>query len=232
MRPRFARNFMRNSRSLLAKSALSPNKITSEQCANSRAGSRHLHQRCLVILIDEYDAPLTKCLTNRALFDEVLAAMNEFFLTLSSNVGCLRFFFVTGITRLGSKRLFSAREDLQDISLEPRYGTLIGFTEEELQKYFPLYIDQAADALRISRDTALEDLKANYGGYCFDEKALHRVYCPWSILSFLKRPDRGFQNYWFSSGGKPWVLGKYFSHHTLPKPIDFEGTLPKAVKYA
>ena len=180
-----------------------------------------LAPKSLVILIDEYDAPLTKCLTNRALFDEVLAAMNEFFLTLSSNVGCLRFFFVTGITRLGSKRLFSAFEDLQDISLDPHYGTLLGLTEEELKQYFSDYLDQAADALQIDRETVLEGLKANYGGYCFDEKALHRVYCPWSVLSFLKRPDRGFQNHLFVSGGNPWILGRYFPHHDFPKPIVF-----------
>lgn len=63
--------------------------------------------------------------------------------------------------------------------------------------------------------------KSYYDGFSFDERARHHVYCPWSVLNFLNRPDRGFQNYWYSSGGQPSVLMKYLFNHALSQPITY-----------
>ena len=73
----------------------------------------------------------------------------------------------------------------------------------------------------MSPDTVRSELKDYYDGFSFDERARHHVYCPWSVLNFLNRPDRGFQNYWYSSGGQPSVLMKYLSNHALSQPITY-----------
>ena len=180
-----------------------------------------LEPRSLVIVIDEYDAPLTQCLTDMMLFNRVRSVMSQFFLILKANDGCQRFFFMTGITKFSHTSIFSAFNNLQDISLDPLYGSLLGYTEEELHRYFLPHIQKAAECLGISQDQVFEELRLYYDGFCFDEKAQHHVYCPWSVLNFLNRPDRGFQNYWYASGGQPAVLMNYLLHHPLSQPIAY-----------
>lgn len=76
----------------------------------------------------------------------------------------------------------------------------------------------------MSREHLLEELKAKYDGFSFDEKTEHHVYCPWSVLNFLNRPDRGMQNYWYASGGQPAVLKKYLANHALSRPMAYSET--------
>ena len=181
-----------------------------------------LEPSCLVVLIDEYDAPLTNCLDQPNLFKEVRSAISELFLTLKSNEGCLRFFFMTGITKLSNTSIFSAFNNLEDISLYPKYGTLLGYTEEEIKLYFKDYLSRAAAQLGMAEDQILEQLRANYDGFSFDQNASSHVYCPWSVLKFFNYPELSFQNYWYASGGQPSVLKKYLMNHELEKPISFD----------
>lgn len=77
----------------------------------------------------------------------------------------------------------------------------------------------------ITAEEVFSELKRNYDGFAFDEKASIRVYCPWSVLCFLSRPDRGFQNYWFESGGQPTVLLRYLKNHALQSPIAYKQSI-------
>ena len=183
-----------------------------------------LQPSSLVILIDEYDAPLTQCLDRPDLFEKVRSVLSEFHLILKSNEGCLRFFFMTGITKFSNTSIFSAFNNLQDISLDPLYGDLLGYTDQEIRTFFSPHLDRAAAALSMSREHLLEELKAKYAGFSFDEKAEHHVYCPWSVLNFLNRPDRGMQNYWYASGGQPVVLKKFLANHALSRPMAYSET--------
>lgn len=183
-----------------------------------------LEPRSLVILIDEYDAPLTQCLNKPELFQEIRSVMSEFFSTLKSNDRCQRFFFMTGITKFSNTSIFSAFNNLEDISLIPRYGTLLGYTDSEIRHYFGGHIKNAAQLLGITEEALLANLKENYDGFSFDKKAENRVYCPWSILSFLKEPDGDFPNYWYSSGGQPSVLQNFLVNHALANPLSFGET--------
>ena len=112
-----------------------------------------------IILIDEYDAPLTSCLDQRNLFKEVRSTMSELFLTLKSNEGCLRFFFMTGITKLSNTSIFSAFNNLEDISLYPKYGTLLGYTEEEIKHFFQDYLSRAAKQLSLTENQMMDQLR-------------------------------------------------------------------------
>ncbi len=181
----------------------------------------NLPTNSLVILIDEYDAALTVCLDSLTLLNEIKKVMSRFFLVLKANEGCLRFFFMTGITKFSNTSIFSAFNNLVDISMDPKYGTILGYTESELKKNFGDYLNRASDVLLLSPQELIVQLRRHYNGFCFDEEAATSVYCPWSVLNFLNRPERGFQNYWYQSAGQPSVLLKYLSHHPLSEPMSY-----------
>ena len=179
----------------------------------------------LVLLIDEYDAPLAACLHRPELFSQVQAALSRFFLMIKEHARCLRFFFMTGVTKLSNTGIFSGFNNLEDISLQAEFGTLLGYTEEEILAYFGPYLERAAQELGLTERALLESLRANYDGFCFDRKASTHVYCPWSVLNFLDNPGEGFQNYWYASGGQPSVLMNYLQNHQLENPTAFDEPL-------
>lgn len=178
----------------------------------------------LVLLIDEYDAPLTACMDNPELFVKVRAEMRKLFSPLKTNVGSLRFLFLTGITKFSSTSIFSELNNLDDVTLSPKFGTLLGYTEEEIRTQFAPYLSRAAKATGMTEDALMDNLRTYYNGFCFDMHASTRVYCPWSVLKFLKAPEQGFINYWFSSGGHPTVLMKYLNGHELEQPTSYAET--------
>ena len=182
----------------------------------------HQPVNSIVLLIDEYDAPLTACLDKPELFKEVQRILGQFYAILKSQEGCLRFLFVTGVTKFTNTGLHSGFNNLNDISLSSEYATLLGYTEEEILHYFAPYITQSAEVLNCTEAEIMLQLQKHYNGFCFDEEATKKVYCPWSILNFFNSPRRGFLNYWYMSGGQPNVLKKYLLTHTLEKPQDLE----------
>ena len=177
--------------------------------------------RSIVVLIDEYDAPLTASLDDPARFDGVQKRLNQFFKTLKSKEGALRFFFMTGVTKFANTGIFSGFNNLQDISLDPKYGALLGYTDAEIREQFAPYLKKSADVLDCTESQLMEELRKHYNGFCFDELASVRVFCPWSVLNFLNQPSRGFRNYWYQSGGQPAVLMQYLRSHPFDHPASY-----------
>ena len=171
----------------------------------------------VVLLVDEYDAPLTAVLNVSNEFEDRRKILSNFYLTVKSCDGKFRFIFITGVTYYLHTSIFSAFNNLKDLTLDLRYGALLGYTSEELEKYFSEYIDNVVVTLnkkfpteRYTHEKVVEELKRNYDGYSFDEDCMHHVYNPWSILNFLKSPHRGFIPYWVVSGGStPTFLVNY-----------------------
>ncbi len=178
-------------------------------------------RQSLVILIDEYDAPLTAVMDNPVLFRVVRRKLAAFYTVCKSNVAQLRFFFMTGITKFNQEDGCSELDDLIDISLDPIYGDIVGFTELEIMKYFSPYLKNAAVTLGFSEDETLQKLRQYYGGYCFDEDSSVYVYSPWSVLNILARPYRGFRSYWIESGGPISLLGRHLKDHAERSPADY-----------
>lgn len=175
----------------------------------------------LVVLIDEYDTPLTRCLGNKPLFDAVSEILCQFYQILKNHGRALRFMFVTGIYRFQHLGLFSGPNQLIDISLKSKFSTLLGYTADEVGKYFSDYIQNAANVLGISHAECLEKLAYHYDGFCFDAGGQAHVYAPWSVLNFLFAPEDGFVNYWYESGGTPTVLIKYLRNHEIQSPENY-----------
>ncbi len=175
----------------------------------------------LVLLIDEYDAPLTACLNNPEAFHAVRKDLSTFYSILKANDKRLRFLFLTGITKFSKSSIFSELNNIEDISFLSRYGNILGYTEAEIRAYFGGYLRESASSLNLSEAALLEHLKDHYDGFCFDAKVSSRVFNPWSTLSFFNRPEEGFRNYWFESGGKTRALLEYFKSHILKSPLNY-----------
>lgn len=174
----------------------------------------------MVILIDEYDAPLTSSLHHGKALDSILQIYEKFFLTLKSCGGQIRFFMATGITRIRHVSLFSAFNNLTDISLEPDYGSLLGYTKEEIQEFFSEHLERARRICGFSSQEALiKKMALHYDGFCFERSASIRVFAPWSVLSFLQTPSADFPSYWVWSAGQPSLLRHYLAKgHELADP--------------
>ena len=174
-------------------------------------------ERAVVLLVDEYDAPLTAVLNDSNEFEDRRKILSNFYMTVKSFQGKFRFIFITGVTYYSHTSIFSAFNHLTDLTLDSDYGALLGYTSDELESYFSEYIDNAVETLNrkfptecYTHEKVVEELKRNYDGYSFDEDCMHHVYNPWSILNFLKSPHRGFIPYWVSSGGStPTFLVNY-----------------------
>ena len=172
-----------------------------------------------VLLIDEYDVPLTAVMGDKEEFERRRRDLSNFFSTIKAYSGKFRFIFITGVTRYFNTSIFSAFNNIEDISFDPSYGALVGYTQEELEHYFKDYIEYAAKALnrkekscKYTYEFILDELKNNYDGYSFDEDNEWHVYNPWSILNFLSEPQRGFKPYWLDTGrAKPSLLVNYLN---------------------
>lgn len=175
-----------------------------------------------VILIDEYDSPLTACLNDKKLFEKVRSRLAEFYSALKSNDEQIRFLFITGITKFSKTSIFSELNNLSDISLDHRYSNLLGYTSEEIRSYFDGYLKRAADTVQISTQELFLELIKHYDGFCFDRLVSEHVFAPWSVLKFLSSPENGFIDYWFESGGKPTALTQYFKSHAMADPAQFD----------
>lgn len=175
----------------------------------------------LVVLIDEYDAPMTVTLDNPILYRQVRRTMGEFFSVVKAKERCMRFFFMTGVTKFSTTSVFATLDNLTDISLLPKYAAIAGFTAEEVRKHYPEHLKRAAHMLDMSVEQVLETMEQYYGGFAFGMFARVRVMCPWSVLNFLTHPDLGFQNYWRINAGHPKTLMRYLLDKDLTRPKSF-----------
>lgn len=178
-----------------------------------------------VLLVDEYDTPLTSCLSKPDLFEEVRAELSKFYAKVKEYDRVWRFVFITGITRFNKASIFSALNHLSDISFDRAYSGILGYTADEIVRFFPDQIAYASEVLSLDCKDVLREITRNYDGYCFDsmeEKGeAVRVHCPWSVLKFFERPQKGFQNYWVESGGSSSLLREYLKGHDLEDPASY-----------
>ncbi len=174
----------------------------------------------LVILIDEYDFPLTYNINHPDVFDEIAEVLRGFYQQIKSNSDKYRFVFITGITRYKDTSIFTAGNTIEDVSLYTEYGEIVGYTKDEIRHYFADYLKYSASGRKskaieqVTRDDVeelLNELANMYDGYCFDKKCLTHVYSTWSIISFFKNRFAEFENYWYVNGGLPSVLQSYIS---------------------
>ena len=152
----------------------------------------------VVVLIDEYDKPLLEAIGNPALQEEYRKILKAFYSNIKSCDEYIRFAFLTGVTKFSHLSIFSGLNNLKDISLDPRYAALCGFTQEELETAFAEGIDEFAEAEGVSRERILDLLKERYDGYHFSRDLTVGVYNPFSIINAFD--DNALNAYWFATG--------------------------------
>ena len=166
----------------------------------------------VVLLVDEYDKPITDLLENEEKVQEHVATLKNFYSVLKSTAAeHLHFVFLTGVSKYGKISVFSDLNNLLDITLDRRFATLLGYTQAELERYFSDHIDQLAQRYSMSRPEMLAMIAHWYNGYSWD--GVNTVYVPFSTLVFLEQQT--FANHWFATA-TPSFLIKLLRQKQIP----------------
>ncbi|MCQ2188742.1 MAG: ATP-binding protein [Paludibacteraceae bacterium] len=160
--------------------------------------------RKVVILVDEYDKALTDAIGNEPLQDSIRTILQGLYSVFKNSDQYIKFTFLTGVTRYGKLGIFSAANNLNDISKDDKYSSICGISERELHKYFDEEVESFANKKGVSKDEIYERLKKKYDGYHFSEDA-EDIYNPFSLLNSLSKQK--LDNYWFATG-TPTYLAK------------------------
>ena len=151
-----------------------------------------------VLLIDEYDKPYTDFVNKPDMAQKVRDVLRSFYSQIKTSDKHLRFIFITGIAKFTKMGVFSTLNNLVDISLNPKYAEICGYTENEIINYFPEYLEETANYHKITTDELLEKMRYFYNGFSFDYNAQTRLYNPFSTLLFFF--DKEFLSYWIETG--------------------------------
>ena len=157
----------------------------------------------VVILIDEYDAPMLDVAHEEEQLEVLRNIMRNFYSPLKARESYLRFVFLTGITKFSQLSIFSELNNITNISMDPEYAGVCGITKEELEGQMSEDIEALAKAQEMTKEEATEELKANYDGYHFSASSPD-VFNPFSLLNCFSRKD--FGSYWFSSGTPTYLI--------------------------
>ena len=184
-------------------------------------------KRQIVILIDEYDCQMTANINNETLYKQFQEKIKSFYATIK-NKWPIKFLGITGVTRLKDVEIFSIGSDIRDITNSSAYSQMIGFTRDEIKKFYIDYLKLAAsyenncsvdDVTDTQIESLLDRLAQNYDGYCFDEFYKKKVFSTWSVNSFfqsiIENKFVDFGDYWYDNGGLPSILVNYLKTHKL-----------------
>ena len=183
--------------------------------------------RQIVILIDEYDYQLTSNINNDDLYKQFQQKIKRFYANIKDKFA-IKFLGITGVTRLKDVSIFSVGSDINDITNASAYSQMIGFTRDEIKKYYIDYLKLAAsyennctvdNVTEAQIESLLDRLAKNYDGYCFDEFYKKKVFSTWSVNKFFQSVVSNkfvyFGEYWYDNGGLPSILVNYLKTHEL-----------------
>ena len=186
-----------------------------------------LENRQIVILIDEYDCQMTANINNETLYKQFQEKIKSFYANIKDKFA-IKFLGITGVTRLKDVAIFSVGSDINDITNDSAYSQMIGFTRDEIKKYYIDYLKLAAsyennctvdNVTEAQIESLLDRLAKNYDGYCFDEFYKKKVFSTWSVNKFFQSAVSNkfvyFGEYWYDNGGLPSILVNYLKTHEL-----------------
>lgn len=158
----------------------------------------------VVILIDEYDKPILDYLHDIEKADNNRETLKNFFGTLKGNdiVGRLQFVFLTGVSKFSRVSIFSELNNLTDLTNHPKFSTMLGITQAELENNFEPYIDHLSLTIDIAKPQLFKEIQKWYNGYSWDGKNF--LYNPHSLLHLFHTGQ--FENFWFQSGTSSWLI--------------------------
>ena len=170
----------------------------------------------VVVLIDEYDAPLLDVVHENEQLPILRQVMRNFYSPLKDCDPYLRFVFLTGITKFSQLSIFSELNNLKNISMLPEFAAICGITVEEMQTQMADYIDVFAETEETGHEEMGEKLKKQYDGYHFTWPSPD-IFNPFSLLNAMQ--DRRLDSYWFASGTPTYLIEMLRKFDVLPSEI-------------
>ncbi len=190
-----------------------------------------LESNSLVLLVDEFDAPLIHHYNQEQELERCQGLMRQLFSAVKSHADKFRCVFFTGITRFQDLNLGMSINNFTDLSVSKVFAACCGYTRDELKQYFPEYLrysaavtngcaPEAVSAKQI--ETLLDDMSGWYDGYSFDGTEQHKVFSTWSVLSFFADAEARLQPYWSTENGQgvPQVLKIAVDRIDVPQLLD------------
>ena len=174
----------------------------------------------VVILIDEYDRPLTENINDTKNLEEVRKVLDSFYQIIKGQEPNERFVFMTEVTKFSKVSIFSKLNNLNDITMSRDYACMFGYTQEELEENFAPYIDEYVQEEKIDRTEFIAKIKKWYDGFKFDYEA-ETVYPPVSVGKFFEN-DYRFQNFWFATATPTFITKLARKQRLTQRDIDEE----------
>ena len=190
----------------------------------------------VVVLIDEYDAPLLDVVHEERDLPTLRNVMRNFYSPLKACDPYLRYVFLTGITKFSQLSIFSELNNIQNISMVKEYAALCGITEKEMRTQMDADLDAFAEKTGMDKEQLVEKLKSYYDGYHFTWPSPD-IYNPYSLMNAFSEGE--LNAYWFQSGTPTYLIEMLRKYHTLPSEIgkeevsldDFDVPLELATNY-
>lgn len=181
--------------------------------------------RKVVVLIDEYDAPLLDVVHEENNLPVLRNVMRNFYSPLKACDPYLHFVFLTGITKFSQLSIFSELNNIKNISMDGAYAAICGISEEEMLTQMDGGVEQLAARMGLTRDEALAKLKDQYDGYHFTWPSPD-IYNPFSLLNAFA--DGKLDSYWFGSGTPTYLIEMLNKFHVIPQQIGGRKALAEA----
>lgn len=178
--------------------------------ANQKTGKQ------VVVLIDEYDAPLLDVVHEEKNMNELRLIMRDFYSPLKKYEPKLRFVFLTGITKFSQLSIFSELNNITNISMFEKYAAICGITKEEVLTQMSQDIDLLAAHMKKTRQETIDALTYNYDGYHFTWPSPD-IFNPYSLLNCFS--EGKMKDYWFSSGTPTYLINMMQKFHVLPTQL-------------
>jgi hypothetical protein len=170
----------------------------------------------VVILIDEYDSPALQVMGNTDLLIMTREIMSNFYSQIKVADQYIDFTFITGISKFSKMGVFSTLNNISDISMEYKFGSFFGITQDELNKNFIYYINDATKKLKISNKVLIEKIRSKYDGFCFDGMTF--LYNPFSTVEFFQTFI--FDNFWIKSASNTFIIDYISKHRLTPDELE------------
>lgn len=202
--------------------------------SNLIAVAKKQYGKQVMVLIDEYDAPLLDVVHEDENLKVLRQVMRNFYSPLKFNEPNLRFVFLTGITKFSQLSIFSELNNITNISMDPPFAAICGITKEEVKQYMQDDINDLAAALGETSEQTINELTRYYDGYHFAWPSPD-IFNPFSLLNAFSKKD--IQAYWFSTSTPTYLLEMMRKFGYLPtqygkmdaRASDFDAPTEKAM---
>ena len=177
-----------------------------------------VHTKGVVILIDEYDAPVNRLVEKGADSSAVSSLLHDFYMQFKVYDSAIRFLMMTGVSKFAKLSVFSGLNNLKDLTLEPEYAGLLGYTQEEISHYFKDHIAAFAEANGTTYEEAFSLLLDWYDGYRFSPYSDVRVTNPVSLASALEK--KRFDPFWNETGYSLLIYKHLKNRRIIPAQLN------------